>query len=79
MSEMFRTSKIKHFIELKVVFMIGQQRVIDAMKSLGQPDELLNPLYYNQTAIYNYTFDLCKEFGIEMPVIPGVTPNATAY
>lgn len=73
-SETFRTSKLEKFIESRVDFMIQQQRVIDAMKAKGASDETVSVLEYNQNAVYNYTFDLCREFSIEMPQVPGVTP-----
>lgn len=77
--ETFRSSKLEKFIEKKVQFMIMQQQVIDRMRQSGAADEIIAPLDYNQTALYNYTFDLCQEFKIEMPPVPGVTPRTTSY
>lgn len=76
MAETFRATKLEKFIQKQVEYMEHQQRTIEAMrKEYGtlKADELLTPVLLNQNAFYNYTFDLCREFSIEMPHVKGVT------
>jgi hypothetical protein len=80
MPETFRMSKLEKFIAKQVAYMENQQRVIEAMRKQHQGgsidvEKLLEPIKYNQTAWHNYTFELCREFGIEMPRVLGVTPK----
>jgi hypothetical protein len=78
MPETFRSSKLEKFIAKQVAYMEMQQRVIEEMRKLhgsAKADELTAPIQYNQTAWHNYTFELCKEFGLDMPVVLGVTPK----
>ena len=74
MAETFRTTKLEKFIQKKVDYMEMQQKIINSMKQL-HGDAVVRDLEINNLALYNYTFDLCREFGIEMPHVLGVTPN----
>lgn len=79
MAEMHRISKVKKFITKKVSFLERQQQVIEDAKKNGLPLEVISILEINQNVTYNYTFDLCKEFGLEMPHVLGVTPKTGGY
>jgi hypothetical protein len=75
---MIRTRKIEKFIQLKVDYMEGVQRSIEMMKQQHGYDDLhpvIQTLHINLIATYNYTFDLCREVGIDMPHVLGVTPS----
>lgn len=76
MPETFRFSKIEKFIATKIAFMEHQQRIINDLKRTPNTSDAVMVLELNQNATYNYTHDLCKEFGIKMPVVLGVTPNS---
>lgn len=88
MAETFRTTKLEKFIAKKIQFMEHQQRVIEEIKKHGFDEaigsemakqQVIHQLEVNQNAIYNTVFDLCKEFGIEMPHVLGVTPKTGGY
>jgi len=71
----FRSAKLEKFINEKVKFMEMQQSIIESVKKQDVPIEFIYGLETNQNAIYNTVFDLCREFGIEMPHVLGVTPK----
>jgi hypothetical protein len=73
MAETFRTSKIQKFIKRQVEFMELQQKTIETLKAEGVAKEVITILETNQSAIYTVVFDLCHEFGLEMPIVTGVT------
>lgn len=75
MAETFRISKLEKFIQKQVTVMEHQQRTIEGVKEQGLMNELINIIQANNTTMYNYTFDLCREFDIEMPYVLGVTPQ----
>jgi hypothetical protein len=75
LAENFRTAKLEKFIAKQVGLMEHQQRTIEGAKKQGIAESVLSILQTNQTVTYNYTFDLCREFGIEMPHVLGVTPK----
>lgn len=73
--ETFRIGKLDKFIQSRVNFMELQQKSIESLKqSKERPEQAIHILEISQTVTYNYTFDLCREFGIEMPIVLGVTP-----
>lgn len=80
MAEHFRISKLEKFIAKQVQFMEYQQRTIESFRKQHatgsiDADKIMEPVIANNTAMYNYTFDLCREFGLEMPHVLGVTPK----
>lgn len=72
MAEMVRTAKIQKFVAKKVGFMEMQQKTIEILKAEGVAQEVISILETSQTVTYNYTFELCKEFGLKMPIVLGV-------
>lgn len=75
MPETFRISKVNKFVNEKVKLMEHQQRTIEQAKRQGLPQEVISIMEINNNVMYNYTFDLCREFELEMPIVLGVTPK----
>lgn len=76
MAETFRIGKLEKFINERVRIMESTQRTIEAAKKQGLSGEVLNIIEVGQVNQFNYTSDLCREFGIEMPHVLGVSPHA---
>lgn len=70
MPETFRTTKLQRFIKSKCAYMEMQQQVIEQAKKEFGPD-VVKQLEAAQKTLYICIAELCQEFSIEMPEIPG--------
>lgn len=71
MAETFRITKLEKFIQKQVDHINSQEKMIEILRRKGveESNEILDSLLMNQLAHYEYTVELCGEFGIEMPEV----------